>query len=110
MAQETLLEKLEEAASKARSLEGEKTEAVARIQALEREAEELKETISLAESKADEMLKENPAPDTSSEPVTHKADTTGVPLASKGLEELVEPSNSRKDKPKRHSPRAVSLD
>ena len=110
MAQELLLEKLEGLASKAKLIEREKAEAVAKIQNLEREAEELKEIISLAESKADEMLKEDSAPDTSSEPVTHKADTTSVPLASKGLEELVEPSNSRKDKPKRRSPRAVSLD
>ena len=80
MAQQSLLQKLEEAASKARLLEREKSEAVAKIQALEREAGELRNLIFLAESKADEMLKGVSATDASSSPVTSKA--------SRGLEEL----------------------
>ena len=69
MAQEALLQKLEEAASKARLLGREKSEAIAKMQALEREAVELSNVISLAELKADELLKDGYAPDASMAPV-----------------------------------------
>jgi|GEM_PF-1439293 hypothetical protein len=108
MAQEALLQKLEEAASKAKSLEREKNEAIAKIQTLEREAGELRNLISLAESKADEMLNGGSAPDASRGPVTPKAQVTSVPLASKGFEELVEPSVSQLEKPKQRYPRPFS--
>jgi DNA-binding protein H-NS len=101
MAQELLLEKFEGLASKAKLLEGEKAEGVARIQDLEREIGELKELISLAESKVDEMLEGESAPDVSKEPSTSKAQVTSVPLASKGLEELVGASTESEKKTKR---------
>jgi FtsZ-binding cell division protein ZapB len=56
MAQESLLQMLEELAIKAKSFERERIEAVAKMQALERETEQLKELIALAESKVGEML------------------------------------------------------
>ena len=57
MAQKSLLQMLDEIASRGESLEREKSEAVARAQALEREAGELRSLISLAEAKVDEILK-----------------------------------------------------
>jgi len=101
MAQELLLEKLEGLASKAKLIEREKAEAVAKIQELEHEAQELKELISVAESKADEMLSEGAVPDMSKRPVTPEAQVTSAPLASRGLEELVEDSTKSEKKTKR---------
>jgi len=57
VAQDTLLQKLDEAAGRAKQLVKENNEATARIQPLEREASELRSIISLAVSKVDEMLK-----------------------------------------------------
>jgi hypothetical protein len=108
MAQESLLQKLDEAAGRTRLLEREKNEAMERIQSLEREASELRSLISLAESKADEMLKDGPAPDVSKGQVPPKAQAASAPLASKGLEELVEPSASRQEELKRRFPHAFT--
>jgi len=90
MAQELLLDKLEEAATKTRLLEREKAAAVARIQTLEREVGELKDLISLAESKADEMLEGGSAPDASrdSEPPASKVSAKLPPLPESEQEEL----------------------
>ena len=110
MAQESLLKKLDEAASKARLLEGEMNEAIARVQALEHETDELKNLISVAESKVDEMLKGDSAPEMSRNPATEKTQVTNVPLASRGLEELVEASGSQEEKRKRRSPRGFGSD
>jgi len=110
MARESLLEQLEELASKATLLHRGNGEALVRIQVLECEIGELRDLISLAESKADEMLHGGSAPDSSTRPVTPKTQVTTAPLASKGLEELVAPSVSEKDKPKRRFPIAFSFD
>ena len=103
MAQESLLQKLEEAASRAALLERENSEAVVRIQALETEVMELRKLISLAEAKADEMLKADSATATSSRPLVPKAE-------ARGLEEPAEPHVTQKDKPKRRFPIAMSFD
>jgi hypothetical protein len=108
MAQESLLQKLDEAAGRTRLLEREKNEAMERIQSLEREASELRSLISLAEAKADEMLKDGPVPDVSKGQVTPKAQAASAPLASKGLEELVESSASRQEELKRRFPHAFT--
>ena len=110
MAQELLLEKLEGLASKAKLIEREKAEAVAKIQELEREAQELKELISVAESKADEMLSEGVVPDMPKRPVTPEAQVTSAPLASKGFEQLAEPTRSQQDEMKRRFPNAFKSD
>lgn len=110
MAQESLLEQLEELASKATLLQRENGEALARVQVLECEIGELRDLISLAESKADEMLHGGSAPDSPRRPVTPSAETANVPLASKGIEEVAAPSGSEKDKPKRRFPIAFSFD
>jgi predicted nucleic acid-binding Zn-ribbon protein len=73
MAQESLLQKLDEAAGRTRLLERENSEALKRIESLEREASEVRNMISLAVSKADEMLKCGTAPDVSKGEVTPKA-------------------------------------
>jgi hypothetical protein len=102
MAQESLLRMLEEAASKVKLVEREKSEAVAKIQALEREAGELRSLISLAESKADEILKGG-ATDQISE-----SQAVNVPAGSKSLEQLVEPSASQQKGVKRRLPGVFS--
>jgi hypothetical protein len=88
MGQESLLEKLDEAASKARLLEHENSETIAKIQTFEREIGALKELISLAESKADEMLMDSSAPDTHDGPATLKAHMTIPSLAPEELQDL----------------------
>jgi hypothetical protein len=108
MAQESLLRKLEEAAGRIKVVEREKNEAMGKIQSLEREANELRSLISLAESKADEMLKGGPIPDVSRGPVAPKAQAPNMPMASKGLEELVEPSASQQEELKRRFPHAFT--
>jgi hypothetical protein len=108
MAQESLLRKLEDAAGRIRLLEREKNEAMGRIQGLEREASELRSLISLAESKADEMLKGGPAPDASRGHAAPRAQVSSAPVASKGLEELVEPSASQQEELKRRFPHAFT--
>lgn len=110
MGQQALLQRLDEAASKARLLEDQKAEAVARIQELEREVGELKDLISLAESKADEMLEGNPTPDVSRGRAPPKAQVTSAPLASRGLEELAEASASEQKELKRRFPYALKQD
>jgi chromosome segregation ATPase len=108
MALDSLLRKLDEATGRIKVVEREKNEAMARIQSLEREANELRSLISLAESKADEMLKGASAPDLSRPPVAPKAQPTTAPLASRGLEELVEPSASQQEELKRRFPHAFT--
>ena len=108
MAQESLLRKLDEAAGRIRLLEREKNEAMGRTQSLEREASELRSLISLAESKADEMLKGSPTPDASRGQVAPKAQAPNMPMGSKGLEELVEPSVSQQEERKRRFPHAFT--
>jgi chromosome segregation ATPase len=108
MALESLLRKLEEAAERIKVLEREKNEAMGKIQSLEREANELKRVISLAESKADEMLKGVSSPDMSRAPVVPKPQAAGAPLASKGLQDLVEPSASQQEELRRRFPHAFT--
>ena len=110
MALESLLGKLEEAAARIKVLEREKNEAVGRIQSLEREANELRSLISLAESKADEMLKGGAVPDASSSkgPPVPRAQVSGTPTTSRGLEQLVEPSPSQQEELRRRFPHAFS--
>ena len=57
MGQKSLIQMLEEVASKLRSVEREKAEAVARGQTLEGEVGELRHLVSLASAKVDEILK-----------------------------------------------------
>ena len=106
MAEEAILKKLDEALSKARSLNREHSDTVAKLEALEREAGELRSLISLAESKADDMLNGGSDPDASRGPVTRKEQVTSVPPKSKGLQELMEPSASQKEELKRRFPHA----
>ncbi len=108
MAQESLLRKLDDVTSRIRLLEREKNEAMGKIQSLEREASELRSLISLAESKADEMLKGVPGFDMSKGQANPRPQTTNAPLASKGLEELVEPSASQQEELKRRFPHAFT--
>ena len=108
MAQESLLRKMEEAAARIKVLEREKNEALARIQSLEREANELKSLISLAESKADEMLKGGPAPESPRGPVASKTQASTASPASKGLEQLVEPSPAQQEELRRRFPHAFT--
>jgi hypothetical protein len=104
MAQKSLLQMLEEVASKVRLLERENGEAVARIRALEREAGELISLISLAETKVDEILKVG-AKDKISQP-----QAVNVPMESKGLDELGEFSACSQKDLKTGYPRASSSD
>lgn len=104
MALESLLGKMEEAASRIKVLEREKTEAAARLQSLEREATELRSIISQAEAKADEMLK-------GAADVPRSAASKAlsfVPPGSRGLEELVEPSVAQQEELKRRFPHAFT--
>jgi chromosome segregation ATPase len=106
MGLESLLGKMEEAAARIRVLEREKNEAAVRIQSLEREAAELRSLISLAESKADEMLKG--VPDISRSAAAPKAPAVYAGPASRGLEELVEPSPAQQEELKRRFPHAFT--
>jgi chromosome segregation ATPase len=108
MAQESLLRKLEEAAGRIKVLERERNEAVGKIQSLEREANELRNLISLAESKADEMLKGGPVPEASKGPAAARVQVSAAPRASKGLEELVEPSPSQQEELRKRFPNAFT--
>lgn len=105
MGLESLLGKIEEAAGRIRVIEQEKAEIVGKIQNLEREAAELKNLISLAEAKADEMLMGGPVPEM---PRRLAAPPPQAPAASKGLEELVEPSTAQQEELKRRFPHAFS--
>jgi hypothetical protein len=108
MAQESLLRKLDEVTGRIRLLEREKNEAMGKIQSLEREAGELRSLITLAEAKADEMLKGVPGFDMPKGQATPRSQTSNVPLASKGLEELAEPSSSQQEELKRRFPHAFT--
>ena len=102
MAQKSLLQMLEEVASKVRLLEREKREAVARIQALECEVSELISLITLAGAKLDEILKVG-ANDEISQP-----QAVNVPAESKGLEQLGEFSADPQKQLKGRFPHAFS--
>jgi hypothetical protein len=108
MALESLLGKLEEAAARIKVLEREKNEAMGRIQSLEREAGELRSLIALAESKADEMLRGGTVPDASRGPAVPRAQVASMPPASKGLQELVEPSAAQQEELRRRFPHAFT--
>lgn len=108
MALESLLGKLEDAAARIKALEHEKNEAMGRIQALEREANELRSIISLAESKADEMLKGGNVPDVPRSSVTARAPVASAPTASRGLQDLMEPSAGQQEELRRRFPNAFS--
>ena len=108
MALESLLGKLEDAATRIKVLEREKNEAMGRIQSLEREANELRSLISLAESKADEMLRGATVADASRAPVAPKAPVVSAPPTSRGLEQLVEPSAAQQEELRRRFPHAFS--
>ena len=105
MGLESLLGKMEEAAARIRVLEREKSEAMVRIQTLEREVNELRSLISLAESKADEMLKNIPE---TSRAAAARAPAGGAPPASRGLQDLVEPSPAQQEELKRRFPHAFT--
>ncbi len=108
MALESLLAKLEDAAARIKVLEREKNEAVGKIQSLEREANELRSIISLAESKADEMLRGGSVPDLSRGPAVPRAQVASMPSASRGLQELVEPSAAQQEELRRRFPHAFT--
>ncbi|MBN2099995.1 MAG: hypothetical protein JW753_10420 [Dehalococcoidia bacterium] len=108
MALESLLGKLEDAAARIKVLERERNEAVGRIQSLEREANELRSLISLAESKADEMLKGASVSEVPRGPAAPKVPGEGAPPASRGLEQLVEPSASQQEELRRRFPHAFT--
>lgn len=111
MPQQTILQKLDEALSRVRSLEREreeasnrargfeqeKEEALNRIKALEQETKELRGLIALAESKAEEILRPSSggqAPE----------DAGRVAAGGKGLQELVEDGAIRSGDFKRRYP------
>jgi hypothetical protein len=114
MAQKSLLQQLEEVASKIKALEREKSEtaarmqvlelekreAVARTQALEREVSELVSLITLAGAKVDDILKVG-AKDEISQP-----QAVNPPVASKDVERLGEFSPNIQKELKRDWPRA----
>jgi len=100
MAQKSLLQMLEEVASKVRLLEREKMEAVAKIQVLEREVDALGALISLAGAKVDEILKAGSKDEISQPPAVNP------PVASKDLERLGEFSPDPQKELKRGWPRA----
>jgi putative FmdB family regulatory protein len=116
MAQKSLLQQLEEVASRIRLLEREKNEAVARIralerekkeaaatvQALEREVGELVSLITLAGDKVEEILKVGANDDVS------QPQAVSVPAESMGLENLGEFSPDSQAELKGRSPRIFS--
>lgn len=108
MAQESLLRKLEEAGARIKVIEREKKEAADKMQALEREAHELRSLISLAESKADEMLKGVSTFEGSRVPAAAKALPSNPSTASKGLQDLMEPSPAQQEELRRRFPNAFT--
>jgi hypothetical protein len=100
MAQESLLQMLEDLASKVRSFELEKRQAVAKAQTLERENRELISLITLAGKKVDEMLRIG-ADDETSQP-----QAVNAPAESNGLRQLGEFSAGSQRQPKRLFPHA----
>jgi hypothetical protein len=99
MAQSSLLQMLEDLASRVRLLEREKKQSAATIRALEREVGELGALIAQASAKVDEMLKGSATADVSQPGVVN------APVESKGLERLVEPSPSQPQDLNRRFPR-----
>jgi hypothetical protein len=79
MAQESLLQMLEELANKVRSLEREKRQADITIQGLEREVGELASLITLAGEKVDEILKVGATDDIPRPPVINAPTTSTSP-------------------------------
>ena len=118
MARETLLQMLEDLASKVRSLElekrqaavviqaleREKDEAVATARALEREVGELVSLVTLAGEKVEEILKIGANDEIPQPPVVN------VPEESKGHKQLGEFSPDRQRQPKRLLPHAFIPD
>ena len=118
MAQESLLQMLEDLASKVRSLElerrqaaakmqaleREKNEAVATARALEREVGELVSRVTLAGEKVEEILKVGANDEMPQPPVVN------VPEESKGHKQLGEFSPDRQRQPKRLLPHAFIPD
>jgi hypothetical protein len=100
MAQESLLQMLEDLASRVRSLELEKRQAVAKAQTLERENRELISLITLAGEKVDEILKIGAGVETSQP----RADND--PAEPKSPEHLGEFSGAPQKQPKRLFPNA----
>jgi len=111
MPQQTILQKLDEALSRVRSLERDKEEAVNRgktleqerdealnrVRALEHETKELRGLIALAESKAEEILR--PPTDSGQAP-----QAANYATGSKGLQELVDDGAIRSGDLKRRYP------
>ncbi len=110
MPQQSILQKLDEALSRVRSLEREreealnrasgleqeKDEALNRVRALEQETKELRGLIALAESKAEEILRPPAA--------GHAPEDAKFTTGSKGLQELVEDGAIRSGDLKRRYP------
>jgi hypothetical protein len=97
--EKSLLQMIEEVASKVRLLEREKSEAVTRIQTLEREVGELSNLITLAGTKVDEILKVGVNEEMS------RPQAVNMPLKSKGHERLGEFSPDPHKELKGRSPR-----
>jgi len=118
MARESLIQMLEDLASRVRSLEVEKRQVAAKIEALEREKNEAVATaralqrevgelvrlITLAGEKVEEILKIG-ADDDVSQP-----QAVGMPAESKTIGQMEEPSPVSQKQPKRLSPRALIPD
>jgi hypothetical protein len=118
MARESLIQMLEDLASKVRSLELEKrqavakveavererNEAVARARALEREVGELVSLITLAGEKVEEILK------VGADDGVSQSQAVSVPAESKTLGQLGEFSPASQKQPKRLSPHAYIPD
>ena len=104
MTQKSLLQMLEEVASKLRLLEREKRDAVTRIQALEREVGELSSLITLAGAKVDEILKVGVNDEMS------RPQAVNMPLESKGHEQLGEFSANPQQELEARGNRPFSLD
>jgi hypothetical protein len=100
MARETLLQMLEDLASKVRSLELEKRQAAIKMQALEREAVELARVIALACEKVEEMFKVGADGYVSQPPAVNPPATSTAP------ERLGEFSADPQKQPKRLFPHA----
>ena len=103
MAHESLLQILDEAIIKVRSLERENSETSANIKALEREARELRSLIAQAESKVDELLYVRSSGISRPQAVQEAT-------ASKGLQQLMEPSAYQPVERKRRFPSTFDPD
>ena len=104
MTQRSLLQMLEELASKVRSLEREKKEAALTIQGLEREVGELGALIAMAAQKVDEMLEEGTTGSMS------RPRRVNPPVISKTREQPGESSSESQRETKERSSKAFRLD